>query len=121
MHNQLRQRDISRERRKLRIRKKLTGSMEKPRMSVYKSNKHLYVQLIDDVHGNTLASATTLSKNKAGVLSKSKEEARRIGELIASKAKEKGIEKVVFDRGRFKYHGLIAALADGARNVGLKF
>jgi large subunit ribosomal protein L18 len=102
-----------------RVRKKLRGTAEKPRMCAVKSNKHLYVQLIDDVHGVTLASASTGRKGSAD--SKSKEAAEKIGLEIAEKATKLGISAVVFDRGPFAYHGVLAALADAARKKGLQF
>jgi large subunit ribosomal protein L18 len=118
MEKRLNRVKISRQRRVFRVRKALKGTLTKPRLSVYKSNKHLYAQLIDDTNSHTLASACTLSKEK---MKKSKESAKQIGLTIAKLAKEKNINNIVFDRGRFKYHGLIAHLADGAREGGLEF
>jgi large subunit ribosomal protein L18 len=109
---------ISRHRRVLRVRKTLNGTLMKPRLSVCKSNKHLYAQLIDDENSHTLAFASTLSKEK---MKKSKESAKEVGLKLAKIAKEKNINRVIFDRGRYKYHGLIAHLADGAREGGLEF
>jgi large subunit ribosomal protein L18 len=105
--------------RHLRIRKKIKGTRNRPRLFVFKSLKHIYAQLIDDEKGQTILSASDFEiKEKP----KSKVElAREIGKLIAKKAKEKGIEKVVFDRGGYKYHGKVKALAEGAREGGLKF
>ena len=106
-----------------RIRVKIEGCAERPRLAVYKSGKHIYAQLIDDVNHTTLASASTLDKDlkeqvKNGA---SVEAAKLVGTAIGNKAKEKGIECVVFDRGGFLYHGRIAALADAAREAGLFF
>ncbi|MCD6571471.1 MAG: 50S ribosomal protein L18 [Deltaproteobacteria bacterium] len=108
--------------RHLRIRKKVEGNHAQPRFSIYRGNRHIYVQIIDDTKGNTLVSASSLSpeirdKIKGFTLDTAKE----VGVLLARKAKEKGIEKVVFDRGGYKYHGKIKALADAARTEGLKF
>ena len=118
MENRLKKRKITRKRRVFRVRKKVKGTLDKPRLCVIKTNKHLYAQLIDDESGNTLAAAATLSKEK---LNKSKTVAKEIGMSLAKIAKDKNINTVVFDRGRFKYHGLIAHLADGAREGGLEF
>jgi large subunit ribosomal protein L18 len=123
MDNSLKKRDKSRKRRILRVRKHLKGTSEKPRMCVSKSNKHLFVQLVDDEKGCTLASFGTLSKEnqKTEFNQKSKDSAKHIGKKIAELAKEKNIDKVVFDRGRFKFHGLLAELANAAREAGLQF
>jgi len=109
--------------RHLRVRKKITGTNERPRLSVFRSSKHIYAQLIDDVKGVTLASASTVDKELAPQISNggNVESARKVGELIAKRAKEKGYEKVVFDRGGYLYHGRIQALADAAREAGLQF
>jgi len=105
-----------------RIRRNLSGTSETPRMSVYRSNKQIYVQLIDDIEGKTLVSTSSLNK---GILEKKEinksEQARMVGELFAEEAKKKGIEEVVFDRGGYLYHGRIKELADAARKGGLKF
>jgi len=106
-----------------RVRKKIFGTPERPRLAVYKSLKHIYAQIIDDVNGVTLASASTLDKElrpKLAELTKT-EEAKEVGKLVAQRALEKGIKKVVFDRGGFIYHGRIKALAEGAREGGLEF
>ena len=103
-----------------RIRKKISGTAERPRLSVSFSNRHIQAQLIDDAEGVTLAAATTTQKSVDGK-SANIETAAKIGELIASRAKEKKIEEVVFDRGGFIYHGKVKALADAAREAGLKF
>jgi large subunit ribosomal protein L18 len=109
--------------RHLRIRKRMSGTVEYPRLAVYRSGKHIYCQLIDDVNGHTLASANTAEKT----FKESKQSganiaaARAIGELIAKRALDKGIESVVFDRGGHLYHGRIQTLADAAREAGLQF
>jgi len=107
-----------------RIRRKLAGTPERPRLAVFRSQAHIYAQVIDDDAGKTLCSASTLDKD----LQKEKSakganvaSAKAVGQLIATRAKEKGIQAVVFDRGGFQYHGRIKALADGAREAGLKF
>jgi large subunit ribosomal protein L18 len=112
-----------RQRRVFRVRKKLNGTAERPRLSVFKSNQHLFVQVINDQTGETLSSLGTMSKEFKGTeyARKSKKSAQILGEKIAHMAKGKNIDKVVFDRGRFKYHGLIAVLADAAREAGLQF
>ncbi len=108
--------------RALRTRKKINGTADRPRMCAIKSNSHIYVQLIDDVNGSTLGSLTTCCKEfKSGEFGrKNKASARMLGKRIAEIAKEKNIKEVVFDRGQFKYHGVLAELADGAREAGLK-
>ncbi len=113
----------SRLNRKARIRKKLTGTTERPRLTVYKSLKHLHAQVIDDGSGKTLAHASTLSKELKGKLDDGdkKAAAKQVGLLIAERCKAAKIEKVVFDRNGFPYHGRIAAIADGAREGGLQF
>lgn len=114
---------ISRTHRKERIRKKVTGSTERPRLTVYKSLKHLHAQVIDDGTGRTLVAASTLSKELKGKLDEGdkKVAAKQVGLLIAEKCKAAKIEKVVFDRNGNPYHGRIAAAADGAREGGLQF
>lgn len=108
-------------RRKMHIRKRVEGSVERPRLSVYRSLNHIYAQVIDDVSGKTLASASTLSpelkdgKGKKAVL------AKEVGKLVAKKCQDAKIEAVVFDRNGFNYHGRVAAVAEGAREGGLKF
>jgi large subunit ribosomal protein L18 len=106
------------DRRRNRIRRKVFGTAERPRLSVYRSNVHIYAQLIDDLEGHTLAAAG--SHQVTGAEDRT-DRARKVGELIASRAGDAGIETVVFDRGGNKYHGRIAALAEGARSGGLKF
>jgi large subunit ribosomal protein L18 len=105
------------------VRRKIVGTPERPRLNVFRSLNHIYAQIIDDVNGNTLVAASTLDKElkeKVGSLTK-KEAAKLVGETIAKKAIEKGIETVVFDRGGYIYHGRIKELAEGAREGGLKF
>jgi large subunit ribosomal protein L18 len=123
MYSEIKQRDVRRKRRKMGVRRRLRGTSEKPRMSVFKSNKHLFVQLIDDENGNTLVSAGTLMKTmeKPELKRKGKEAARYIGNYIAEQAKAKNIQSVIFDRGHNKYHGLLAELANAAREAGLQF
>ena len=108
---------LHREKRRKRVRRKVSGTAERPRLSVYRSNVHIYAQLVDDDAGNTLAAADS---REVGEAENRKEAARKVGELIANRATDAGIETVVFDRGGNKYHGRIAALADGARSGGLK-
>lgn len=111
-------------RRKRRIRKKITGTAARPRLSVYRSNAHIYAQLIDDDRGETLASASTVDRALRGELgedTEKQEAAHKVGLLVAQRALESGIESVVFDRNGYVYHGRISALADGAREGGLKF
>ena len=107
----------------MRVRSKVRGSSERPRLSVSKTNTHIYAQLIDDVKGVTLAGIGTRSKENQNTAynGKSKESARHIGKQIGELAKKKSIESVIFDRGRFKYHGVVAELAAGAREAGLQF
>ncbi|MCP3851548.1 MAG: 50S ribosomal protein L18 [Gammaproteobacteria bacterium] len=105
-----------------RIRKKMLGTTEKPRLRVFRSNKHLYVQIIDDLKQSTIVSMSTKSKEFDGTDAGNKcDQAKKIGQLIAEKAKAAGVEKVVFDRGGYLYHGRVKALSDGAREGGLKF
>ncbi len=116
-------RSEKRKRRHLRIRKKVFGTPERPRLAVYRSNKHIYAQIIDDTKGHTLVAASTLDKELRGKIQKTwnKEAAKEVGKLVGKRAVEKGIKKVVFDRGGYKYHGRIKELADGAREAGLEF
>ena len=103
-----------------RVRGKISGTAACPRLDVFRSSKHIYAQLIDDVAGVTLASASSMDKDFEG-FGGNIEAAKKVGAVLAERAKEKGIEEVVFDRGGYVYHGRIAALADGAREAGLKF
>ena len=110
----------NRAKRHLRVRKKVSGTPERPRLSVYRSEKNIYAQIIDDINAVTLVAASSLEKDfsaKGG----NKEGAKLVGELVGKKAAEKGITEVVFDRGGFVYHGRIQSLAEGAREAGLKF
>lgn len=109
--------------RKLRIRKKISGNSTRPRLCVYKSLNHIYVQIIDDEKQHTLCAASTLSKELKSTLksTKSKEAAIAVGKLIAEKALKAGITKVVFDRNGYKYHGKVKLLAESAREAGLNF
>ena len=102
---------------KYRIRKRVNGTAERPRMSVFRSNKQIYVQIVNDLTGTTLASASSLGMETMP----KKEQAAKVGELIAKKAQEVGVEKIVFDRNGYLYHGRVKALADAAREGGLKF
>jgi large subunit ribosomal protein L18 len=112
----------ARRRRHRRIRVTLSGTQQRPRLNVYRSLQHIYVQVIDDTSGTTLASASTNEPDVRGTLSGSKtDRARSVGTTIAQRAREKGISTVVFDRGGYLYHGRIKALADAAREGGLAF
>lgn len=114
-------RNAIRKKRHFRMRKNIVGTAERPRLSVFRSSKHIYAQLIDDVSGTTLASASTLDKELEVKNGSTVEAAKLIGELVAKRAIEKGINNVVFDRSGYLYHGRIQALADSARGVGLNF
>lgn len=116
------QRHSGRLRRHRRVRKKITGTAERPRLAVFRSNKHITIQVIDDLAGHTLASASTVEPDlrKAGSGS-TVEAAKRVGTLVAERAKKAGVTKVVYDRGGFLYHGRVAAAADAAREAGLEF
>ena len=109
-----------RAKRHARVRGKISGTPERPRLSVFRSENHIYAQIIDDVAGNTLCAASSVEKSFEGSGS-NVEAAKKIGKIIAERALEKGIEEVVFDRGGYIYHGRVAALAEGAREGGLKF
>ena len=113
-------RKVERERRHKRVRNKISGTAERPRLCVYRSNNNLYVQIVDDVAGNTLAQASTLDK-EIKTKHANKEAAKEVGTLIAKRASEKKIEEVVFDRGGYIYHGVVKELAEAAREGGLKF
>jgi len=114
-------RNEARKRRHMRVRKKVFGTPQRPRLCVYKSLRHIYAQLIDDTTGRTLAAASTLDPSFNGTGGCNIASAKRVGELIAERAKELGIEQVVFDRGGYPYHGRVKALAEAARERGLKF
>jgi large subunit ribosomal protein L18 len=111
------QKRAHRETRRKRVRRKISGTAERPRLSVYRSNVHIYAQLVDDDKGRTLVAADS---REIGESENRKEAARKVGELIAKKASGAGVETVIFDRGGNRYHGRIAALAEGAREGGLK-
>ncbi|MDO5733890.1 MAG: 50S ribosomal protein L18 [Eubacteriales bacterium] len=113
-------RNLIRKRKHARVRKDISGTAERPRLCVFRSNKHLYAQIIDDSNSCTLVSASTLDK---GIEAKSNnlEAAKAVGKLVAERALEKGIDSVVFDRSGYIYHGRIAALAEASREAGLKF
>jgi large subunit ribosomal protein L18 len=113
--------NASRKKRHARVRAKLSGTAARPRLNVFRSNKHLYAQLIDDMSGVTLASASTMEKDLNLESTSNVEAAKLVGELVAKRAVEKGISAVVFDRGGYLYHGRIQALADAARENGLQF
>ena len=102
-----------------RVRGKISGTAERPRLSVFRSEKNIYAQIIDDVAGNTLVAASSVEKDFGP--GSNKEAARKVGKLVAERAVAKGIEEVVFDRGGYIYHGRVKALAEGAREGGLKF
>ncbi len=112
-----------REKKHLRIRNRFAGTAERPRLAVFRSNNHMYAQIIDDTVGNTLVSASTLQKDVKAELEKTNnvDAASKLGEVIAKKALEKGITSVVFDRGGFIYQGKVKALAEAAREAGLQF
>ncbi|MBR6458759.1 MAG: 50S ribosomal protein L18 [Actinomycetaceae bacterium] len=110
---------VARKRRHFRLRKKIVGTPERPRLVVTRSNRHMFVQVVDDTVGHTLASASTLEADLRGTDGTKVEKARKVGEKIAERAKDAGIEAVVFDRGGNKYHGRVAAVAEGAREAGL--
>lgn len=110
-----------RKKRHAHVRRSITGTAERPRLNVFRSNNHIYAQLIDDVAGVTLASASTVDKELNIENGGNKEAARKVGELVAKRALDKGYESIVFDRGGYLYHGRVKELADGAREAGLKF
>ncbi|KAA2264722.1 50S ribosomal protein L18 [Solihabitans fulvus] len=114
-------RRVAKTRRHFRLRKKVDGTQERPRLAVHRSSRHITVQIIDDLTGHTLASASSLEADVRALEGDKKAKAAKVGELAATRAKGAGISKVVFDRGGNKYHGRIAALADAAREAGLEF
>ena len=121
-NNMAANRTAARRRIHTRIRRKVNGTAERPRLAVHFSGRHVYVQAIDDEAGKTLAAASTLQKDVAGQqAAANRETAERVGRTIAEKLKQKNVEQVVFDRGGFIFHGKVKALADAARAVGLKF
>jgi large subunit ribosomal protein L18 len=114
---------MGRERRKLRIRRKISGINERPRLSIFRSGRHVYAQVVNDVDGKTLAAASTLSRDLKSTLDNDNktDAAKKVGALIAKICLERKIDKVVFDRNGYLYHGRVKALADAAREAGLKF
>ena len=115
------QKQLLRVRRHRRVRKRVTGTAERPRLAVFRSNKHISAQVIDDVSGRTVASASTVEADLRGPSTGNKDAAAKVGRLVAERAKAAGVSRVVFDRGGFLYHGRVAALADAARENGLEF
>lgn len=113
--------NVKRLKRHLRIRKNVSGTADKPRLNVFRSNKQIYAQIIDDVNGKTLCSASSLDKELGLTNGGTVEAAQKVGELVAKKALEANIKNVVFDRGGYQYHGRVQALADAAREAGLQF
>jgi large subunit ribosomal protein L18 len=120
-----RTKEQTRRKRHLRVRKKIEGSSTRPRLCVFRSGRHLYAQVVDDNIGGsgskTLCMASTLQEEAGNKLKNNIETAKKVGQMIGSKAREKGIETVVFDRGGYRYHGRVKALAEAAREAGLKF
>ena len=114
-------RTASRLRRQVRGRKKVSGTAERPRLVVTRSSRHIVAQVVDDLQGRTLASASSMEADLRDLSDDKTAKARRVGELVADRAKEAGVEAVVFDRAGNRYHGRVAALADGAREAGLSF
>lgn len=119
----MQQKEALRKKRHRRVRKTIVGTPDKPRLNVFRSIEHIYAQLVDDSTHHTIAAASTVDKELKGKLKSggNVEAATAVGELVGKRAVEKGIEKIVFDRGGYQYHGRVAALADGARKAGLKF
>jgi large subunit ribosomal protein L18 len=115
MHQKLK----ARHHRHQRVRKKVRGTAARPRLSVFRSSRHVYAQLIDDVHGHTLVAASTMEADTRGGTTATVDAAKAVGQRLGERAKAAGIESVVFDRGGFRYHGRVAAVADGAREAGL--
>lgn len=121
MANFEKQKNRARAKRKLRSKKKLFGTSERPRMTIYKSLKHIYAQVVDDKSQKCIVGASTLSKELNDLKGPKTEKATKVGELIAARAKEKGIENIIFDRSGYLYHGRVKAVAEGARKSGLNF
>jgi len=115
------QKQALRLRRHRRVRKHVTGTSERPRLAVFRSNKHISAQVIDDVSGRTLAAASSVEKDLKSTVGGNRDAAKKVGQLLGERAKAAGVSKVVFDRGGFLYHGRVAALADAAREAGLEF
>ena len=114
-------RSAQRQRRQRRVRKKINGTTNRPRLSVFRSNRHISAQIIDDENGRTVVAASTSEADMRGVTTSNKEAATKVGQLLAERAQAAGVQSVVFDRGGNKYHGRVAARADAAREAGLKF
>ena len=112
--------DAARKRRHLRVRKRIAGTTERPRLVVTRSSRHMVAQVVDDTRGHTLASASTMEVDLRGLDGDKTAKARRVGELLAARARAAGVEAVVFDRGGNRYHGRVAAVAEGAREGGLE-
>jgi large subunit ribosomal protein L18 len=119
--DRIKRKTAGRTRRRRRVRKRVSGSLERPRLSVFRSGRHIYAQLVDDLDGRTLTSASSLCGEVRGKGGKPAEVAKRVGELLAARAKEKKVTAVVFDRGGYRYHGRVRALAEAAREGGLRF
>lgn len=113
--------DIRRLKIKYRVRKKIRGTQDKPRLTVFRSNKQIYAQIIDDTEGKTLVSASTMVKDFEGEKKNKTELAKKVGQVLAERSKEAGINTVVFDRNGYLYHGRVKSLAEGAREGGLNF
>ncbi|MDQ0247634.1 large subunit ribosomal protein L18 [Bacillus fengqiuensis] len=113
--------NATRKKRHARVRAKLSGTTVRPRLNVYRSNQHIYAQIIDDVNSVTIASASTMDKELSLDGTSNLDAAQKVGELVAKRAVEKGVKEVVFDRGGYLYHGRVKALADAAREAGLQF
>jgi large subunit ribosomal protein L18 len=111
----------ARQRRHFRLRKRISGTPERPRLAVYRSLTHIYAQVIDDIAGRTLAAASDVETGLRGSDGTKTDRARRVGEALAERAKEAGVSRVVFDRGGFQFHGRVKAVAEGARGAGLEF
>jgi large subunit ribosomal protein L18 len=118
---QLASRFSARHKRHARIRLRVEGSGERPRLAIFRSLNHIYAQVIDDASGKTLAAASTVEKDLKGTKQTKTDEAKQVGRLVAERAKAAGVERVVFDRAGFRYHGRIRSLADAAREAGLEF
>ncbi len=121
MSDPAKQKRVARIRRHNRVRKHVRGTAERPRLAVFRSNKHISAQVIDDVDGRTLASASTVEADLKGGATGNADAATKVGQLVADRAKAVGVERVVFDRGGNLYHGRVAAVADAAREAGLEF
>lgn len=113
--------NVVRKKRHQHVRRRVTGTAERPRLNVFRSSKHIYAQLVDDVNGVTLAASSTIDKDLKIENGGNVQAAKQVGETVAKRALDKGIETIVFDRGGYLYHGRIKALAEGAREAGLKF